>query len=182
MFRTIYRLVIEYFTFCKLSDYRKLQARHFMKVGLHMEVTFPSSKNDQLHRGQVTVLAANGTELCPVRMTVLYFGRFGQESGDHTYLHFRIRKESSTWIADGRVPASVSKAREELQAVLSDMGMNKIGVTDKSFKMLWVTSMLEKGAQSTEVLLHVRWRSVDMPLSQAQSGQFKGKTAGKVPY
>ncbi len=145
MFRTIYRLVIEYFTFCWLSDYRK------------MEVTFPSSKNDQLHQGQVTALAANGTELCPVRMTVLYFGRFGlrsgQESGDHTYLHFRIRKESGTWIADGRVPASVSNARAELQAMLNDMGMNKVGVTDKSFKMLGVTSMLEKAAQSEEVAL-----------------------------
>jgi hypothetical protein len=150
MFRTNYRLVIEYFTFCRLSDYRKLQARHFKKVGLHMEVTFPSSKNDQLHQGQVTVLAANGMELCPVRMTALYFGRFGlrfgQESGDLTYLHFKIRKENGTWTADGRVPASVSKAREELQTVLSDMSMKKIGVTDKSFKMLGVTSMLEKGA------------------------------------
>jgi hypothetical protein len=187
MFRTIYRLVIEYFTFCRLSDYRKLQARHFRKVGLNMEVTFPSSKNDQLHQGQVTALAANGTELCPVRMTALYFGRFGlrfgQESGDQTYLHFRIRKENGTWKADGRVPASVPKAREELQKVLSDMGMNKIGVTDKSFKMLGVTSMLERGAQSEEVALHGRWRSVDMPLRyKHNSGQFKVKTAEKVPY
>jgi hypothetical protein len=37
-------------------------------------------------------------------------------------------------------------------------------VTDKSFKMLRVTSMLEKGTQSAEVALHSRWRSVDMPL------------------
>jgi hypothetical protein len=157
-FRTIYRLVIEYFTLCRLSDYRKLQAKHIRRVGLNMEITFPSSKNDQMHQGQVTALAANGTELCPVRLTALYFGRFGlqfgSEKGDSTYLHFRIRKTQGQWQADGRVPASSSKAREELHGLLRDMDMDTAGVTDKSFKMLGVTSMIENGAQSEEVALH----------------------------
>ncbi len=186
-FRTIYRLVIEYFTFCWLSDYRKLQAKHFRKVGLNMEITFPSSKNDQMHQGQVTALAANGTELCPVRMTALYFGRFGlqlgPENGDSTYLHFRIRKMQGQWQADGRVPASSSKARKELHDLLRDMDMDIAGVTDKSFKMLGVTSMIENGVQSEEVALHGRWKSIDMPLRyKHNSGRFKVATAAKVPY
>jgi hypothetical protein len=186
-FRTIYRLVIEYFTFCRLSDYRKLQAKHFRKVGLNIEITFPSSKNDQMHQGQVTALAANGTELCPVRMTVLYFGRFGlqfgPENGDSTYLHFRIRKMQGQWQADGRVPASSSKAREELHDLLRDMDMDIAGVTDKSFKMLGVTSMIENGVQSEEVALHGRWRSIDMQLRyKHNSGRFKVAMAAKVPY
>ncbi len=63
------------------------------------------------------------------------------------------------------------------------MDIDKKGVTDKSFKMLGVTSMLEKGAQFEEVALHGRWRSIDMPLRHKHnSEQFKLSTASKVPY
>jgi hypothetical protein len=109
--------------------------------------------------------------------------KFGQENEDRTYLHFRIRKEGGQWTADGRCPASASKAREELQRLLGSMDIDKKGVTDKSFKMLGVTSMLEKGAQFEEVALHGRWRSIDMPLRHKHnSEQFKLSTASKVPY
>jgi hypothetical protein len=164
-----------------------MQARHLKKVGLNMEITFPSAKNDQMHQEQVTALAVNGMEMCPVRLTALYFGRFGlkfgQENEDRTYLHFRIRKERGQWARDVRWPASASKTREELQRLLGSMDIDKKGVTDKSFKMLGVTSMLEKGAQSSEVALYGRWRSIDMPLRyKHNSEQFKLSTASKVLY
>jgi hypothetical protein len=42
--RTIFRLVVEYFTFCRCSDFRKLQARHVRKVGDAVEFTFQVQK------------------------------------------------------------------------------------------------------------------------------------------
>jgi hypothetical protein len=36
--RTIYRLVVEYFTFCRFSDFNKLQARHISRVGNNVEI------------------------------------------------------------------------------------------------------------------------------------------------
>jgi hypothetical protein len=49
--------------------------------------------------------------------------------------------------------------------------------------MLGVTGMLEKGAQSEEVALHGRWRSMDMPLRKKHnSGQLKVQTAEKFAY
>jgi hypothetical protein len=105
------------------------------------------------------------------------------ENGASTYLHCRIRKEQGKWQADGRVPASSSKAREELHELLRNMDMDSAGVTDKSFKMLGVTSMMKNGVQSDEVALHGRWKSIDMPLRyKHNSGQFKVATAEKVPY
>jgi hypothetical protein len=62
--------------------------------------------------------------------------KFGQENRDTTYLYFWIRKEQGMWQADGRVPASSSKAREELHELLHNMDMDSAGVTEKSFKML----------------------------------------------
>ncbi len=50
--RTIYRLEVEYFTFCRFSEYNKLRARHVRTVGNNVEMVFPSSRNDQMHEGQ----------------------------------------------------------------------------------------------------------------------------------
>ncbi len=50
--------------------------------------------------------------------------------------------------------------------------MNKGSVTDKSFKMLQVTRMLEKGAKSDGVALQYKHNSE----------QFKVRTAGKVLF
>ncbi len=46
-FRTIYRLVLEYLTLCRFSNYNKLQARHMRKMGNNVEVVFRSLKNNQ---------------------------------------------------------------------------------------------------------------------------------------
>ena len=45
--RTITRLVVTYFTFCRLSDFRQLQARHIEDKGDILEIVFPTQKNDQ---------------------------------------------------------------------------------------------------------------------------------------
>jgi len=57
--------------------FAKLQAKHFESVGDDVMVTFPSSKNDQMHRGHQSCLAAMNSPLCPFRITKLYFRRFG---------------------------------------------------------------------------------------------------------
>jgi hypothetical protein len=137
--------------------------------------------------GQVTVVTANGTELCPVKITELYFSRFGyrwgQEGGDERFLHARIWKTGGRHVIDGQTAASLSKAREELKRLLRDMGEESRGVTDKSFKMLGVTGTLEAGTSAEEVALHGRWRSTDMPLRYKHNSQaFKKQTAAKVPY
>jgi hypothetical protein len=47
-----------------------------------------------MHQGQVTIVTANDSELCPVKITELYFQRFGycwgQEGGDERYLHAEL--------------------------------------------------------------------------------------------
>jgi hypothetical protein len=71
------KMVVEYFTFCRFADYKELQAKHFEEVGVDLLVTFPSSKNDQYHNGQSTLLNRNGSNLCPVKIVKIYFKRLG---------------------------------------------------------------------------------------------------------
>jgi hypothetical protein len=74
------------FCFHRNRRLRKLQAKHVRKVGDTVRFTFPSLKNDQMHQGQVTLVTADNSELCPVQITELYFQWFGygwgQEGGD----------------------------------------------------------------------------------------------------
>ncbi len=186
-FRTIVRLVVEYFTFCRFSDYQKLRAKHLELVGGDILVTFPSSKNDQYHNGQSTLLKENGTDFCPVRLIKLYYKRFGWQFGaasrDEAYLFCMMRKSGGLRYGDGKHVASASKAREELQQLMKEMGGDGAGVTDKSFKMLGVTKSLEAGLTVEEAALHGRWRTTTMPLTyKHNSMEYKAGVAEKIPH
>jgi hypothetical protein len=183
--RTVTQLVVEYYTFCRLADYSKLQAQHVELRGNDMKILFPTSKNDQYHNGQRTVITANGSATCPVRVLRLYYQRlgfrFGAAGGDTRYLHCRIRKFGGQWFADSHA-ASMGKAREELKDLLQELGRGPERVTDKSFKMLGVTKTLNAGVPVDDVARHGRWRTADMPLRyQHNSFETKKKIAGKIP-
>ena len=185
--RTVFRVVFEYFTFCRFADFQKLQARHIQPVGTDLLVTFPTAKNDQMHNGQTTILKANGTDMCPVRITHKFCQivglKIGSDHKDSRHLHCRIRKQAGGWAAVAGGPASASKAREELAKLLRSSGMCDKGITDKSFKMLGVTRMMEAGASADETALHGRWRTPSMPLRyKHNSTAFKTAMAAKVPF
>ncbi len=65
--RTAFRALFIYHTLCRYSCFSKFQAKHFEPVDNDILVTFPSSKNDQMHRGQQSCLVAIDSPLCPVR-------------------------------------------------------------------------------------------------------------------
>ena len=184
--RTITRVVVEYYTFCRGADYRQLQARNIEEVGEDLLITFPKAKNDQLHEGRTTMLAANQGDTCPVRLVKLYYKRFGLKFGeaasDTSYLHCRIRKHGGRHYADKKHQASMSLAAEELKGILAEMGEESGGVSDKSFKMLGVTRTLEAGASAEQVSLHGRWITMNMPLRYKHNSMgFKKQTASLIP-
>ena len=102
--RTITRVVVEYYTFCRGADYRQLQARHIEEVGEDLLVTFPKAKNDQMNEGRTTMLVANHGAVCPIKLVKLFYKRFGLKfgaaAGDSAYLHCRIRKHGGRHYAD----------------------------------------------------------------------------------
>ena len=186
-FRLLLRLVLEYYTLCRLSDYQKLQVRHLEIVQGGVQITFPAAKNDQMHRGNVTMLEENGSVICPVRLVTEYCKmlglRMGREAGDTRHLYCRIRKGVGSWSADKGAPASLSKAREELKQLLQQSGMADKGITDKSFKMLGVTSMMAAGLSAEEVALHGRWKSAEMPLRyKHNSADYKLSISRRIPF
>ena len=57
------------------------------------------------------------------------------------------------------------------------------GITDKSFKMLGVTSMMAAGLSAEEVALHGRWKSAEMPLRyKHNSTEYKFSISQRIPF
>ena len=88
----------------------------------------------------------------------------GREGNDKRFLSCRIRKSAGAWTADPGAPVSLSKSREELKELLGKTDNGNKGITDKSFKMLGVTSMYKARATPEEVGLHGRWRTAETSL------------------
>ncbi len=58
-----------------------MKAKNIEEDGEDLIITFPSAKNDQFNEGHTIVLAANGTDFCPVQLIKLYYRRFGRQQG-----------------------------------------------------------------------------------------------------
>ena len=187
-FRTIYRIVVEYYLFARFDDFSKLQAKHFhrFKEPDYILVHFPSRKNDQLHQGFISVLTKK-EHVCPVSLTDMYFKLMGMEYGntlaqDEGFVSCRIRKAGNRQRAEKKHRVSRTTAIEKLRELLQKHGFPWEGVTDKSAKVQGVTKTLEAGSSILEVQLHGGWKSETVPLAYKHNSiEHKRKLADMVP-
>jgi hypothetical protein len=185
-FRTAFRVLVEYHTCCRFSCFAKLQARHFERVGPDIVITFPSAKNDQLHEGRTSVLAANGSLYCPARLAIAYFRcfglRFGHAANDTSFVNFQLRRAAGSLRPIPHRSLSYTGATEDLRETLAAVGVDPTGTSDKSIKMAGVTAAYQAGATSEEVMHLGRWKTLSVPLQyKINSFAFKKRIAEKVP-
>lgn len=184
--RTAFRALFIYHTLCRYSCFSKLQAKHFEAVDNDILVTFPSSKNDQMHNGQQSCLAATDSPLCPVRITKLYFRRFGLRMGaaanDCSFISFRLRRESARLLPIRDSVLSSTRANSDWRQLLAFCGHPVPTATDKTPKMTGVTAAFDAGATALEVSQVGRWHTQDVVLRyKINSVAHKKKVALKVP-
>jgi hypothetical protein len=185
--RTAFRSLIEYHTLCRFSCFNKLKAKHFELIDDDIMITFPTAKNDQLHKGQHSCLAATPhSALCPVRITKLYFRRFqlkfGAAAKDESFVNFQLRRQTCHTIPILHKTISPSSAKKDLQTLLAKHDIPHEGITDKAPKMTGVTEAFEAGATETEVMHGGRWKTSHIPLRyKLNSHKFKRSIALKIP-
>ena len=176
-----------YYTFCRFNCFASLRAEHFQDNGNDIEIHFPRAKNDVKHKGNITKMVQNGSGFCPVFVTRFYFKRFGFRFGnqgkDDRYVNCRIRRINQTWTPQAGAGLSQTTATEQLRNLLSRIGCNWEGVTDKSVKMEGVTRTLDAGATMIDVANQGRWKSVEIVQTyKHNSNEYKISTARLVPY
>ena len=184
-FRTIFRLVFIYHTACRFDCFRRLRACHLELVGPNIFVNFPSAKNDQLHHGSRSAIVASPSPYCPVRLFKAFFSRlgfsFGAAAADRSFLNFQTRRNAAVLLPITTRSLSYSEATKNLRDLLAAVGITS-EATDKSLKMLAVTSAFAAGASCDDVMHLGRWRTPHMPLHyKHNSDEFKQSISAVVP-
>jgi hypothetical protein len=178
--RTILRVTVVKFTFCRFDCYNRLRVQDFEDTGDGIKVTFNSAKNDQMHQGNSSYIV-NEQACRVVRYAFQQFGFQMGNSKDDRFVNCVLRKTKTGWQVDGTRRLSYSTATEKLRELMRETGMDDKGVTDKSFKSLGVTGTLEAGAELEDLMYQGRWKSLAMPLRyKVNSDQFKKDIAKKV--
>ena len=185
--RTVFRVVIEYFTFCRFNCFSHLEAADFTDNGQDIEICFRRAKNDAKHKGNTTKLVQNCTLFCPVFVTRFYFKRFGFEFNgavqDRRKINCNLRRCDNLWQPQPQSSLSATTATEQLRNLFRKLGEPADRVTDKSAKMEGVTQMLEGGASMEDVAHHGRWRTVQIVQTyKHNSDAYKLFTASKIPF
>jgi hypothetical protein len=181
--RTFVQDTVIYFSFCRFNCYSKLCAMDFEDDGDSIRITFPSAKNDQYHNGRTTCLVA----VNPVEIVRTYFKlcnfKFGQKNGETSLVNCTMRKTKTSWFAVGRRGVCYSTSTKNVQDMVSAVGVDPTGITDKSFKMLGVTRTLNLGVPLEDVAQHGRWLTAVMPLHYKHNSiEYKVKIAKLVPF
>jgi len=184
-FRTIFRVVIVYHTACRFDCFSRLQACDFDLAAENIAISFPSSKNDQHHRGNISYLAASPSPLCPEKITNSFFRGFGlllgRRAGDRSFLNFQSRCAGGHVIRLIFSSLSYQEATKNLRSTFAAASI-QTRATDKSVKMLAVTTAFASGATSDQVMHLGRWQSAATPDHyQVNSKDFKVEVSKFVP-
>jgi len=184
--RTAFHMLLEYHTLCRYSCLSHLQAKHFEPIDDDIMVTFPFAKNDQMHQGKLSCLAATNTPICPVRITHLFFRRFGLRMGvaanDTSSICFQLRRETTRLFPIKHKILSASQASIDVKRLLAHCGFPSPKATHKTPKMTGVTAAFDNDATEVEVAQIGRWDTTSIPLRYKLNGfAYKKKIALKIP-
>jgi integrase len=182
-FRSLFRAVIIYFTFCRFGDFTKLTDKEFDDKGDHIRITFLTRKNDQMGDNSVHVIPTRrDCSICPVHLVRCYFQRFGLTfQGSGLPVNFRLRKDGGRYV---RAPGVLSRsnATKYTRQLLAKNNFDGEHFTEKSLKVGGVTNLLNAGEPLENVQLLGGWRSLQTPLYyRAASTQLKQTVAARIP-
>jgi hypothetical protein len=182
-FRSLFRAVVIYFTFCRFGDFTKLTDKEFEDGGDHIKVTFLTRKNYQMGDNSVHIIPSRtDCIVCPVQPVRLYFRCFGlQFHGSGLPVNFRLRKDGGRYVR-GTGVLSRSNGTKYTRELLARHNFNSENFTEKSLKVGGVTNLLNSGEPLENVQLLGGWKSLQTPLYyRAVSLQLKQEVAGRIP-
>ena len=160
-FRSIFRAVIMYFTFCRFNCFKKLKEENFQLRENSIFIDFASAKNDQLHKGNISTLLENGSHFCPVRITKMYFKRFHLKFGVGTkFVNFRLEKQAGIVKAKPYESLSYSSAMHCTRKLMLKNGFSIKGISEKSAKVEGVSQTANAGATLEELMWLGRWKCI----------------------
>ena len=166
LWRTVWRVVMEFYTLGRFSDIARLTTSSLSFRSLpsdHLVVKFVGGKNDIFSEGSERVVCAHApsSRYCPVRLTRYYLRRLGESY--QGFLIPRTKTVDGALVADPVRVLSYSTGLEDLREALTRLGLNSQEYGEHSGKRGGATSAAAAGMSTEELQRFGGWRSSQMP-------------------
>ena len=162
LWRTIWRIAMEYHTLGRFSDIVKLQKNDVIykpNPSPHLRVMFKGGKNDQYSEGSERIIASNSNEkICPIKLTLNYFQFLGL-----SYSGYLVPLCTSKNAPNPNKPVSYSAALSDLKKLLQLLGFDPNLYGEHSGKRGGATAAAAHGATESQLKRLGGWRSDAMP-------------------
>jgi len=169
LWRTIWRITIEYFTLGQFSDVISLTTASLQfrsDPSPHLLIQFANGKNDLFHEGSERVVpsSAETPKYCPVCLTRLYLLRLGNDYSG--YLIPRCSPRSGSMkptLPNPAQPLSYCTALEDFRNLLSSLGYDPMSYGEHSGKRGGASEAASAGLSLPDLQRLGGWRSQTMP-------------------
>ena len=162
LWRTVWRIALEYHTLGRFSDIVKLQRKDVVyesSPSPHLKVLFKGGKNDQYSEGSERIVASNLNEkLCPVKLTLNYFQFLGP-----SYSGYLVPSCSAKNAPSPSKSVPYSTALSDLKKLFDLLGYDSKLYGEHSGKRGGATTAAARGATEKQLKRLGGWRSDAMP-------------------
>ena len=162
LWRTVWRICLEYHTLGRFSDIIKLKRGDVVYDPLpspHLRVLFKGGKNDQYSEGGERVVASNSdANYCPVRLTLNYFQFLGPN-----YVGYLVPSCNAKNAPNPEKPVQYSTALSDLKKLLTLLGYDASLYGEHSGKRGGATTVAANGATDQQLKRMGGWRSDAIP-------------------
>ncbi|XP_032794773.2 uncharacterized protein LOC116931313 [Daphnia magna] len=162
LWRTIWRVSMEYHTLGRFSDIVKLQRKDVIyksSPSPHLQILFQGGKNDQYSEGSERIVASNiNEEICPVKLTLNYFQFLGP-----SYSGCLVPLCTAKNVPNPVKPVPYSSALSDLKKLLQSLGCDPKLYGEHSGKRGGATAAAAHGATESQLKRLGGWRSDVMP-------------------
>lgn len=162
LWRTVWRISLEYHTLGRFSDIVKLRradVNYETNPSPHLKILFKGGKNDQYTEGSERVVASNpNAKCCPVQLTLNYFQFLGPSYSGYLVPSCTSKNSPNP---DKAVP--YSGALGDMKKLMSNLGYEAKLFGEHSGKRGGATAAAANGATDKQLKRLGGWRSDAMP-------------------
>ena len=162
LWRTVWRISLEYHTLGRFSDIAKLKRKdvtYECDPSPHLKVIFRGGKNDLYSEGSERIVAANSnTKNCAVNLTLNYFQFLGP-----TYSGYLVPSCTSKNTPNPEKPVTYSGALSDLKKLMNLLGYDPSLFGEHSGKRGGATAAAANGATDQQLKRLGGWRSDSIP-------------------
>jgi hypothetical protein len=167
MWRTIWRVAMEFHTLGRFSDLTKLlveDLRFFENPQPHLRITFKNGKNDLFSEGSERIVSSNihAPTYCPVRLTRLYLVRLGPNYRGLLSPRCLGGARNKGQLPDPIRPLSYATSLQDLRDILTILGYDASLFAEHSGKRGGATTAAASGMDSQTLQRMGGWRSQQM--------------------